>query len=59
MEVLCAREALLSNYEVLAFLREERSQQVAQAKRRRTGNVATLMLETLTSLEQTPCKELE
>ena len=59
MEVLSDVDCLLSNVEVLSFLREQRSKQVSMAKRSKTGNVATLMLETITYLEQTKAKSIK
>ena len=38
---------------MLAFLREQRPK-LAESKLRKAGNVATLVLETLSSLQQTP-----
>jgi len=60
MEVLDASEAVLSNYEVLEFLREEKErltsgQHVALSGR--GSQVATLMMETLRAMEATPAAE--
>ena len=54
MEVLKTSDCAVTNCEVLTFLREQRAN-VAESKLRKTGNVATLVLETLSSLQQTPC----
>ena len=53
MEVLKTSDCAVTNCEVLAFLREQRAK-VAQSKLQKTGKVATLVLETLSSLEKTP-----
>ncbi len=57
MEVVDDSEAVLSNYEVLGFLREERKELTGKKKgpshHPRSGQVATLLLETLSSLEST------
>ena len=60
MEVLDANEAVLSNYEVLNFLREERGR-LRSGKKKAGGTgvggaVATVILETQTALEATPAK---
>ena len=59
MEVLEANETQLANTEVITFLREQRAlltgqsgnRDRARSKRFLSGSVATIMLETLTSLE--------
>ena len=58
MEVLEANEAALCNQEVMTFLQEQKAEfsKPKPGKARTGGTVATLMLETLTSLENTPCK---
>lgn len=65
MEIEESQEALLSNVEVLHFLREERQRQFgakAQKKnwsRQLSGANATILLETLTHLETQPCAHHE
>ncbi|TRY64021.1 hypothetical protein TCAL_12603 [Tigriopus californicus] len=65
MEIEESQEALLSNVEVLHFLREERQRQFgakAQKKnwpRHLSGANATILLETLTHLETQPCAHHE
>ena len=54
MEVLDSNEAVLSNFEVLSFLREERGQFKTKKK---SGAVATVILESQTALEATPAKD--
>ena len=56
MEVLDANEAVLSNFEVLGFLREERGQFRSSQHKKSGGAVATVILETQTALESTPAK---
>ena len=54
MEVLKTSDCAVTNCEALAFLLEQR-ENLRESKLRKTGNVATLVLETLSSLQQTPC----
>ena len=56
MEVLDPSEAALCNYEVMSFLREEKDRS-NNSKDKCKGNIATVMLETLTALEDTPCNQ--
>jgi DNA-directed RNA polymerase subunit F len=62
MEVLNANEAVLSNFEVLNFLREERKEQFTQGGGKKTNKkggsavAATVILESMTALEATPAK---
>ena len=55
MEVLDAREAALCNYEVMTFLREQRL--IFSERPRGQGSTATIVLETLTALENSPVVE--
>ena len=57
MEVVEANEALLSNFEVLAFLREQRKTQFGgpKGKRNKSSSVGTILLESLTRLEVEHC----
>ena len=51
MEVLQTSDCVVTNHEALAFLREQR-ENIAEDNRKQSGKVATLVLETLASLEQ-------
>eukprot|EP00095_Tigriopus_kingsejongensis_P001069 snap_masked-scaffold631_size122145-processed-gene-0.26 protein:Tk01069 transcript:snap_masked-scaffold631_size122145-processed-gene-0.26-mRNA-1 annotation:"calcitonin gene-related peptide-receptor component protein" len=63
MEVVASQEALLSNLEVLHFLREERQRQFGgrpghkATPHRSSGANATILLETLAHLEAQACAQ--
>ena len=51
MEIVDAQAALLSNYEVYSILKDAK-----QSKKHSHQNVATIVYETASYLEKTPCK---
>ena len=63
MEVVKTSSDILCNSEVLQFLREEREKNLQKAnqfrKENKGGQAATVVLETLTYLDKSPCTDLE
>ena len=62
MEVVETSSAVLCNSEVLQFLREQREKNLQKKNQYRKdnkgGQAATVILETLTHLDKSPCKDL-
>jgi len=54
MEIIDAEAVLLSNYEVLDFLKEEKNRLVKERKKKNKDRLMTLMLETINHLEPGP-----
>ena len=63
MEVIETTSAILCNSEVLQFLREKREKNLQKKNQYRKdnkgGQAATVVLETLTHLDKSPCADLQ
>ena len=63
MEVVESSSAILCNSEVLQFLREQREKNLQKINQYRKdnkgGQAATVILETLTHLDKSPCADLK
>ncbi|ELT88775.1 hypothetical protein CAPTEDRAFT_229172 [Capitella teleta] len=58
MEVVQENAAMLSNYEVLSLLKDNKQSQT-KGKRQQNTNVATILYSTLKYLEKTPCAAVQ
>ena len=56
MEVLNARAAMVSNFEVFALLQEKMQQESSKKRNRKQENLATISYEVMKYLEKTPCR---